>query len=134
MSKQAIVLHTNVLVAAGLNPRSSSAWIVEEIRSRYLELLWNEPTRQEIRAVVERIPTPSWRQFAALFHEENRYEGKTSPGKIDYVPDPADRHFAALAMAAKPVLITNGEDLLGHRDPVGAYVMTPEAFVERRLV
>lgn len=83
---------------------------------------------------MDRIPPLSWQQFAGLFGEEGRHEGITSPGKIDYVPDPADRKFAALAIAGEAVLITNDEDLLAHRDRVGACVMTPEEFVERKLV
>ena len=46
MSGPAVVLDTNVLVAAGFNPRSASARIVNAVKQGKLHMLWNEATRR----------------------------------------------------------------------------------------
>ena len=42
-----VVIDTNVFVAAGFNPQSASARILEGIREARFRLIWNEPTRRE---------------------------------------------------------------------------------------
>ncbi len=64
--------------------------------------------------------------FADLFREDGRYEGTTHPKDAGYVPDPADRKFAALARAADAILITNDEDLLGNRGRADVCILAPD--------
>lgn len=132
MSKSAVVLDTNVFVAAGFNPNSGSAQIIDEISRGDLTLVWNEATRQESKAVVERIPPLTWQDFADLFREKGRYSGRIDAEAVDYVPDSADRTFAALAKAAGAVLVSNDEDHLGNRHQADVYIVTPDEFIERR--
>lgn len=132
VSKSVVVLDTNVFVAAGFNPDSASARIIEEVEAGHLTLVWNEDTRRESKAVVKQIPPLSWSRFAKLFQREGRYEGQTHPEDIDYVPDPDDRKFAALARAVDGALITNDEDLLGSREQADVYIVAPQEFFERR--
>jgi len=131
-SKSTVILDTNVFVAAGFNPDSTSARVIEEVEAGRLTLVWNEDTRRESKAVVEQISPLSWGRFAELFHEEGRYEGRTHPEDIDYVPDLDDRKFAALARAVDGALITNDEDLLGNREQAKIYIVAPQEFFERR--
>ena len=132
VSKSAVVLDTNVFVAAGFNPDSASARIIEEVEAGRLTLFWNEDTRRESRAVVVQIPPLSWDRFAGLFDEEGQYERRIYSEDIDYVPDPDDRKFAALARAVDGALITNDEDLLGSREQASVYIVSPQEFFERR--
>jgi predicted nucleic acid-binding protein len=132
MPKTRLVLDTNVFVAAGFNSESASARIIGSVRAGDLKLIWNEETRRETRAVVEQIPPLSWTSFSGLFREGGRYRGKTEPEKIGYVPDPADRKFAALARATESALVTNDDDLRANRDGADIYIVTPTEFLERR--
>ena len=56
MPSSAVVLDTNVLVAAGFNPRSASAKIVEAVKQGELRMVWNEATRPEIERIMQQIP------------------------------------------------------------------------------
>ncbi|MEA3377330.1 MAG: PIN domain-containing protein [Chloroflexota bacterium] len=131
-SKCAVVLDTNVFVAAGFNPHSASARIIEEIRAGRLTLAWNEETRSESEAVVGRIPPLSWDHFVDLFEEDGRCEDTVRPEEMEYVPDPEDRKFAALARAVDAALITNDDDLLGSREQADVCIVAPDEFFERR--
>ena len=132
MRESAVVLDTNVFVAAGFNEKSSSGRLVGEIRRGDLRLVWNEATRRESRSVVEQIPPLSWEPFSDLFDEGGRYEGTLRPEEMDCVSDPADRKFAALARAADAALITNDEDLLANREEADVYILRPGEYFERR--
>jgi len=131
MSKPTVVLDTNVFVAAGFNSQSSSARVISRVRRGHLVLVWNEATHEESRAVVERIPPLSWEPFADLFQVDGRYTGEIELERVGYVPDPADRKFAALAEACDAALITNDDDLLANRDQTDVYIVTPDEFFER---
>jgi predicted nucleic acid-binding protein len=124
----AVILDTNVFVAAGFNPRSASARIVEQVRSGRLRMIWNDSTRRETQHVLSKIPHLSWSSVADLFREDARYAGEIAPGKFDYIQDPDDRKFAALSEAAGVVLITSDDHLLSHRDRTGLKVFTPREF------
>lgn len=130
--KSAVVLDTNIFVATGFNPDSASARMIEEIEAGRLTLFWNQDTRRESKAVLERIPPLSWGRFAELFHEYGHYEERIHPEDIDNVPDPDDRKFAARARAVDGALITNDEDLLGSREQANVYIVAPREFFERR--
>ena len=131
-SQSEVVLDTSILVAAGFNPRSASARIIEEVRAGRLSLMWNEDIRRESRVVVEQIPPLSWDRFAGLFGEGGHYAGQVHPERVDHVSDPDDRKFAALAGAVDAVLVTNDDDLLGTQEGRDVLILTPDEFLERR--
>jgi uncharacterized protein len=125
MAGTAIILDTNIFVAAGFNRASRSARIVEQVRSGHLRMVWNEQTRRESQFIVNKIPPLSWGNVADLFHEEDRYDGAISPEKFGTIPDEDDRKFAALAAATGAILITNDDHLLDQREQSGLEILTP---------
>jgi uncharacterized protein len=131
MPRPAVVLDTNVLVAAGFNPRSASARIVNAVQEGELRMVWNDATRREIERIVHRIPPLRAQPVAQLFRPEGRFTGPTHPERFADIPDPDDRKFAALAEAAGAVLVSNDEHLLGSRDRTGLTVLTPSEFWRR---
>jgi predicted nucleic acid-binding protein len=130
-SPPAIILDTNVFVGAGFNPKSHSARLVDAVRNGHLRLVWNEPTRRETERILRQIPRLAWAQFAPLFREEDQFQGETHPEEFDYVPDPADRKFAALADASTVPLVTSDMDLLQGRERASVPILTPAEFVSR---
>ena len=128
-----VVLDTNVVVAAGFDAASASASLVEAIRQRRVELVWDEATRAETRSVVKGIPPLSWDAFRDLYSGSGAFRGETDPDRFAAVPDPDDRRFAALADAAGAVLVSNDDDLLGVRERLGVTVMTPEEFARAHV-
>ncbi len=126
-----VILDTNVLVAAGFNRHSASAKILNLVRKGKLQMVWNRQTRGEIEHILGKIPGLSPRDSRALFRKDTRYRGKTRPHHFRYVPDPADRKFAALADASGAILISNDDDLLGGRKRARATIVTPGEFLKR---
>ena len=127
--RPAIIVDTNVFVAAGFNPESHSARLLDAVRARRLRMLWNGGTRREIERILRQIPRLSWEDVAPLFREENRFQGDTHPDQFEYVPDPADRKFAALADAAGAPLVTSDQDLLQARARARVPIFTPAEYV-----
>jgi len=121
------VIDTNVFVAAGFNPRSRAARLVEAVRDGRITLVYDEATRRETRRVLSRIPRLDFADVAELFRPENAHEGPTEPERFDRVPDPADRKFLALADAAGALLVSNDSDLLDHSEQSRARVMSASA-------
>ena len=132
MPHEAVILDTNVFVAAGFNPRSASARIVEQVRSGQLRMIWNDQTRRDTQHILSKIPPVSWSRVAELFREEDRFDGPTYPEKFDYIPDADDRKFAALSKATGVALITNDDHLLSNRDRAGLEILTPREFWDRQ--
>jgi predicted nucleic acid-binding protein len=131
MLASAVVLDTNVLVAAGFNPRSASAKIVEAVKQGELRMVWNEETRREIEHIMQQIPPLRGHDMSELFRPEDRYIAPTHPERFTSIPDPDDRKFAALAHAAGATLISNDDHLLRHRDRMDVPVLTPHEFWNR---
>lgn len=131
MTNGRIVVDTNTFVAAGFNPRSHSARILDAVRDGRLTLVWNKATHAETRKVVSKIPPLSWDQFAALFEDTNRYDGDTDEGAFKHVPDRTDRKFAALAQAASATLVTQDDHLLGSRNQADVCIVRPGEFFDR---
>jgi predicted nucleic acid-binding protein len=129
----AVLLDTNILVAAGFRRTSHSARIVDAVRDRRVRMIWNDATRRESERILGQIPRLSWESVAELFRDEDRYAGPTDPEAFDHVPDPADRQFAALADATGAVLVTQDEHLLQGRARARAPILTPGEFVGRYL-
>lgn len=132
VGKNAVVLDTNLFVAAGFNPHSASARIVDQVRGGDLRLVWNEGTRAETRAVLEKIPPLAWNDFADLFRRQDRFEGETRPDAFGHIPDATDRKFAALADAAGALLLTSDQDLLDSREGGRVPIFSPTEFQEQR--
>jgi predicted nucleic acid-binding protein len=120
-----VVLDTNVFVAAGFNPASASARLLDRVRAGELRLVWNEETRAETERILNRIPRLPANLAADLFDEDGLYPGETFPGRFDYISDPEDRKFAALAEAAGAALITSDRHLLEHRERAAFGIFTP---------
>lgn len=128
MPTPAVVLDTNIFVAAGFNPRSHSARIVEAVREGRLRLVWDEATRRETQHVVERIPPLSWSDYEDLFNKNNRHAAETDTNAFTLIPDPEDRKFIALAQAVGAVLVSRDGHLLHHRERYEVAVLTPTEF------
>lgn len=121
---QRIVLDTNIFVAAGFNPGSSSARILRAVAEGACELVWDSATRGETMAILRKIPRLEWDDVAPLFRPEWEYKGRTHPQSFAHVPDADDRKFAALAAASGATLVSNDQHLLAHRGE-GFQVSTP---------
>jgi predicted nucleic acid-binding protein len=128
MPSPPVVLDTNVFVAAGFNSRSASARIVDAVKQGRLRMVWNDRTRREIERIVQRIPPLSHRTVADLFRPADQVVAATHPEQFGEIPDPDDRKFAALALAAGAVLISNDKHLLASRDQLDVQVLTPSEF------
>jgi len=126
---RAVVLDTNVFVAAAFNPGSHAGRVVDAVRAGYLRLVWSDATRRETRHILERIPPISWAPFAPLFQECDRFSGAVNPGWFGQVRYPADRVFGALAYATGATLITQDDDLLSVRSNVAVPIVTPSEFL-----
>ena len=128
----AVVLDTNVFVAAGFKPGSASAKILEAVKQGQVLMVWNDETRREVERIVRQIPPLRTYGVSDLFRPGDRYTAATHPGRFAYIPDADDRKFAALAHAAGATLISNDDHLLRHRDREGLTVLTPGAFWKRQ--
>ena len=109
-----LVLDTNVFVAAAFKPDGACAALLREVRAGRRTLVWNPPTRDETRAVLRRIPRLSWEAVAPLFDAAPPFDGVCDEAAVAFVEDPADRKFAALALAAGAALVTADAHLLDH--------------------
>jgi len=126
-----VVLDTNVFVAAGFNPGSHSARLVEAVRGGRLRMVWDDATHAEIEHVMRQIPRLSWTRIADLFRSEDRFGGSTHPEAFGFVPDPADRKFAALADAVQAPLVTSDAGLLNAGSQMAVPVLKPSEFARR---
>ena len=126
-----VVLDTNVFVAAGFNPGSHSARLVEAVRDGRLRMFWDDATHAEIEHVMRQIPRLSWTRIADLFRSEDRFGGSTHPEAFGFVPDPADRKFAALAHAVQAPLVTSDAGLLNAGGQMAVPVLKPSEFARR---
>jgi predicted nucleic acid-binding protein len=120
------IFDTNVFVAAGFNRASASARLLRAVEVGRLTLVWTAATRAETQSVLQRIPRLDWSAAAPLFEPEGEYRGETDLAAVDFVEDPQDRKFAALALASGATLVSADDHLLTHRDRLP--VRTPGAF------
>ena len=133
MSEDAVsvVIDTNVFVGAAFNRASASATVVDWVRNGRLSMPWTDWTFGEIRHVLRKIPPVSWDAFEDLFLPDERRPDPPREEDLDWVPDPADRKFAALARATDTVLISNDGHLIDGRAEASFTVLTPREYVER---
>ena len=127
-SPPAVVLDTNVIVAAGFQPGGASARLLDAIRAGALRLVWDDATRRETERIVRRIPPLAGMRIEDLYRPEDRYDGVTDPAAFAFVPDPDDRKFLALAAASGAALVTLDEHLLGVRAETSVRIVTPREF------
>lgn len=125
------VLDTNVFVGGGFNPRSSSARLLKMVAEGELELLWTEATKGETAHILRRIPRLSWEEVEPLFRTESRFGEALALDAFDYVEDPDDRKFAALAAASGATLVTSDDHLLRHRERSELDIVKPSEFLRR---
>jgi predicted nucleic acid-binding protein len=132
MHSQPVVLDTNVFVAAGFNPRSASAQLVDAAKQGQIRIVWDDATRREIERILRQIPPLRTQAASDLFRPADHFTGATHPEWFAEIPDPDDRKFAALAYAAGATLISNDDHLLRHRERLEVPVLTPGEFWQRQ--
>lgn len=126
--QHAVVLDTNIFVAAGFKSSCRSAQIIEQVRSGDLRMLWSEETLRETEFIVCKIPPLRWDKFSNLFLLENCYSGPLFPEHFPQISDRTDIKFAALAEATGATLITMDRDFLSVRETLEIAIMTPYEF------
>ena len=117
-----LVLDTNIIVAAGFRPQSASGRLVARVRTGELRMAWSAETRDEIEHVVRRVPPLRGFPLADLFRDDGRHEvdaGEHGSPALSMIADPDDRKFAALAIAAGAILVSNDDHLLAARQCAG---------------
>ncbi len=125
-TEQAIVLDTNILVAAGFNPHSSAARIVQAVRTGDMQLVWHPRTHAEAKKIIRQIPSLSWGRFEDLFTPDGKYEGAIVPEAYPMINDYDDRKFAALAAATGAILVSNDRHLLSVRERLPITVLSAQ--------
>ena len=88
MSKCRLVLDTNVFVAAGFEPKSASARLLEALRQGRCRIIWHRTTQRETERVLRRIPPLGWQRFAALFWPEEEHPAELDLTPFDAIEDP----------------------------------------------
>ena len=124
-----VILDTNVFVSAAFKRQSASARIIKAVRGGALAMIWNVATRLETQTVLTRIPPVSWDEVADLFQEQHRCDSNIDLLAVQFVSDPEDRKFAALAQATGAMLVSSDKHLLEHRSLLD--VCTPTEFLAR---
>lgn len=124
-----VILDTNIFVAAGFNRRSSSRIIISMIEDEQIKMVWNQRTLSETRRIINQIPVLHWSRFVHIFREESEYTGETHPEDFDFIPDPEDRKFAALAAATGATLITNDTHFLNVREEFSGSILQPREWL-----
>jgi predicted nucleic acid-binding protein len=125
----AVVLDTNVIVAAGFHPSGHAARVISAGRNGALRTIWSEATRRETRAILGRIPPLDWKSFEDLFRSKDAYDRPVDLSLVSAVPDPEDRKFAGLARASGAVLITADDELLASSARIGILALAPHEFL-----
>jgi uncharacterized protein len=124
-----VVLDTNVLVAAGFEPNSASARLLEALQQGRCRMIWHRTTRRETERVLRRIPPLDWQRFAPLFRPEWEHPAELDLTPFGAIEDSDDRKFAALAAATQSVLISNDDHLLARRDELPVRALQPSEFL-----
>lgn len=125
------VIDTNVFVAAAFNPNSSSAELLKLIAEGHVELAWTEATKRETRVVLQSIPRLSWEEVEPLFRAEAEVSDELPLGDFDYIVDPDDRKFAALAAASGATLVSSDNHLLDPRAREDIAIVSPSEFIRQ---
>jgi uncharacterized protein len=129
MDECRLVVDTNVFVAAGFEPKSASARLLDAIAHGPCRMIWHRTTRGETERVLRRIPRLDWQRFALLFRPEWEHRATLDLAPFGSIEDPDDRKFAALAAATASVLVSNDDHLLARRDALPVRVLKPGELV-----
>jgi uncharacterized protein len=127
------VLDTNIFVAAAFNRQSSCAQILKLVSQGEVEFVWSEATRKETRFVLEKIPPLRWAEAEPLFRPSGQQPDPLPTGEFDYIEDPDDRKFAALAKACRATLVSSDDHLLQHRARTDISIASPGDFLRRHM-
>jgi uncharacterized protein len=129
MDQCKVVLDTNVFVAAGFEPKSASARLLEALSQGRCRMVWHRMTRRETERVLRRIPPLDWQRFAQLFRPEWEHRAEFDLTPFGAIEDPDDRKFAALAAATQSVLVSQDDHLLARRGELPVRVLRPSEFL-----
>jgi uncharacterized protein len=129
MDECALVVDTNVFVAAGFEPAGASSRLLDAIMRGQWRMAWHRTTRAETERVLRRIPRLDWQRFAPLFRPEWEHGGALDLAPFGAIEDPGDRKFAALAAATESILISSDSHLLARRDALPVRVLKPGEFL-----
>jgi predicted nucleic acid-binding protein len=129
MNECRVVLDTNIFVAAGFEPASASARLIEALSQGRCRMVWHRTTRRETERVLRRIPPLEWQRVAPLFRPEWEHRDELDLTPFGAIEDPDDRKFAALAAATQSVLISRDDHLLARRDALPIRVLRPSEFL-----
>lgn len=129
-----IVLDTNVLVSGTISPFGPSARILELILTGGISLVFDDRILTEYRRVLSRKRFGlNADDVADLLHYlETTGEHITVPSVSVILPDPDDRPFLEVALAARVDALVTGNIRhypSGHCQ--GVVVLSPAAFLER---
>lgn len=130
-----IVIDTNVLISAGLLPRSRMARLVALAVANFV-IAQNEATWEELISRIER------EKFDRYFGDDGRLKFMSglaqlvqffdSVATVQVSRDPDDDKFIGLAMDARASLIVSGDaDLQDLRSYQGISIVSPSAFLEQ---
>jgi predicted nucleic acid-binding protein len=129
MDQCKVVLDTNVFVAAGFEPKSASARLLEALSQGRCRMVWHRMTRRETEGVLRRIPPLDWQRFAPLFRPEWEHRAEFGLTQFGAIEDPDDRKFAALAAATQSALVSQDDHLLARRGELPVRVLRPSEFL-----
>jgi predicted nucleic acid-binding protein len=107
-----------------------SRQVLDMVESGRWRLVWNQATRSETRAVLEKIPPLDADELLRAFELHPEYTGQIDLGTADVVEDPSDRKFAALAVAAQAMLISLDDHLLAKAGALTVQVLRPGAALD----
>lgn len=127
-----VVLDTNVFVAGAFKPKSASGEILEMVTSGDLEMVWHVETKEETKFIVTKIPPTRrmWNAYEKLFRDTSEERSKLDEQDLQFIEDPDDRKFFALAKMTGAVLVTNDDHLLTHKDHADVSIMTTGEFMK----
>ena len=126
-----VVLDTNVFVAAGFNPRSHSARLLDAVRLGRLRMVWGQFHPGGSGTCIAADSATVLDQRRSAVSAEDKFEGTTQPQKFSFVPDPADRKLAAKADAARVPLVTSDGGLQMAAAQMKIPVLKPGEFQRR---
>ena len=128
-----IVLDTNVLVSAFLNPRSNAARILRLIIQGDISIVVNEPILTEYFEVLKRPKFELNPEDVQIVFDYIRSIGIHAPtlGKSISLPDRDDEPFLEAALATRAdVLVTGNIKHFPQKYCKGQKIMTPREFLD----
>ena len=96
MNECRLVLDTNVFVAAGFEPKSASARLLEALRQGRCRMIWHRTARRECCAAARRLTGSA---LPPLFQPEWEHPAELDLTPLVAIEDLDDHKLAALAAA-----------------------------------